>query len=61
MQERLVSLPADGISVERFSPAGERLASYSGRHLGSVTALCPVGSRIYVGISGAGELRWIRI
>ena len=61
MQERLVSLPASAISVERFSPDGALLCPYGGKQLGSVTALCPEGNRIYVGISGAGELRWIRI
>ena len=61
MQERLVSLPAGAISAERFSSDGTLLCPYGGRQLGSVTALCPAGNRIYVGISGAGELRWIRI
>ena len=61
MQERLVSLPASAISAERFSSDGALLCPYGGRQLGSVTALCPAGNRIYVGISGAGELRWIRI
>ena len=61
MQERLVSLPASAISAERFSSDGALLCPYGGRQLGSVAALCPAGNRIYVGISGAGELRWIRI
>ena len=61
MQERLVSLPASAISAERFSSDGTLLCPYGGRQLGSVAALCPAGNRIYVGISGAGELRWIRI
>ena len=53
--------PASAISAERFSSDGALLCPYGGRQLGSVTALCPAGNRIYVGISGAGELRWIRI
>ena len=61
MQENLVSLPAGAICAESFSPAGTLLASYSGKQLGSAAALCPAGSRMYIGISGAEKLRWVRI
>lgn len=61
MQENLVSLPGSAICAESFSPAGELLASYSGKQLGSAAALCPAGSRMYIGISGAEKLRWVRI
>lgn len=61
MQERLVSLPASAISVERFSPDGALLCPYGGKQLGSVTALCPAGNRVYVGVAGENAVKWIRI
>lgn len=61
MQETLVRLPADAISAERFAPDGTLIASYGGRQLGSVTALCPTGNRVYIGIAGAKTIAWVRV
>lgn len=61
MQEGLVSLPGDAASAESFSPEGKLLTRYGGKQLGSTAALCPAGSRMYIGISGAETLRWVRI
>ena len=61
MQERLVSLPASAISAERFTPDGVLLCSYGGKQLGSVTALCPAGNRVYLGIAEENTVKWIRI
>ena len=61
MQENLFSLPADGISAEAVSPSGEWQRTFPGKSLGSCTALCPVGNRVYFGISGKNELYSVKI
>ena len=39
----------------------KKYAALSGKKAGSTTALCPVGSRLYLAISGETELNWVRI
>mgnify|MGYP000431120571 CR=1 FL=1 len=60
MQQNLFSLPAGSIRAEAAAPGGGRL-NISGKKAGSTTALCPVGSRLYLAISGETELNWVRI
>ena len=60
MQQNLFSLPAGSIRAEAAAPGGGRL-TISGKKAGSTTALCPVGSRLYLAISGETELNWVRI
>ena len=60
MQQNLFSLPAGSIRAEAAAPGGGRL-TISGKKAGSTTALCPVGSRVYLAISGETELNWVRI
>ena len=62
MQENLFSLPADGIRAEAVSTAsGSWLRTIPGGSSGSTTALCPVGSRVYLAISGETKLHWVRV
>ena len=61
MQENLFRMPENGICAERFGPDGALLASYSGRKLGGVAALCPAENRMYLGAAGENKIRWIRL
>lgn len=61
MQENLFRLNAENCAVQGYSPDGALLASYGGKSLGSMTALCPEKTRVYLSISGESVLRWVRI
>jgi len=61
MQERLFQMPDDGICAERFGPDGALLASYGGKALGGVLALCPAENRVYLGVAGETKIQWVRI
>lgn len=61
MQEDLFRLDADDCAVQGYSPDGALLASFGGRTLGSMTAVCPAKNRVYLSISGGSALRWIRV
>ena len=50
----------DSWKLDLAVPGGGRL-TISGKKAGSTTALCPVGSRLYLAISGETELNWVRI
>lgn len=56
MQENLFSLPAGATRAEAAAPSGEWLLTISGKPAGSTTALCPVGSRVYLAIAGESNL-----
>ena len=58
LQEKLFSLPADAPCVEAVDTAdGSWQRVVSGRGAGSVTALCPVESRLYLGLAGSETVR----
>ena len=61
MGERLFQMPDDGICAERFGPDGALLASYGGKALGGVLALCPAENRVYLGVAGKTKIQWVRI
>lgn len=61
MQENLFRLNAENCAVQGYSPDGALLASYGGKSLGSMTALCPERNRVYLSISGESVLQWVRI
>lgn len=61
MQEGLFRLNTENCAVQGYSPDGALLASYGGKTLGSMTALCPEGNRAYLSISGGSVLRWVRV
>lgn len=61
MRERLFQMPDDGICAERFGPDGALLASYGGKALGGVLALCPAENRVYLGVAGETKIQWVRI
>ena len=61
MGERLFQMPDDGICAERFGPDGVLLASYGGKALGGVLALCPAENRVYLGVAGETKIQWVRI
>ena len=61
MQENLFRMPEDGICAERFDPDGALLASYGGKALGGVLALCPAENRVYLGVAGKTKIQWVRI
>lgn len=61
MQERLFQMPDGGICAERFGPDGALLASYGGKALGGVLALCPAENRVYLGVTGETKIQWVRI
>ena len=61
MGERLFQMPDDGICAERFDPDGALLASYGGKALGGVLALCPAENRVYLGVAGETKIQWVRI
>ena len=58
LQEKLFSLPADAPCAEAVDPADvswKRTVSSKGA--GGVTALCPVESRLYLGLAGSEKVR----
>ena len=58
LQEKLFSLPADAPCTEAVDTAdGSWQRVVSGRGAGSVTALCPVESRLYLGFAGSEKVR----
>ena len=58
LQEKLFSLPADAPCAEAVDTAdGSWQRVVSGRGAGSVTALCPVESRLYLGLAGSETVR----
>ena len=58
LQEKLFSLPADAPCTEAVDTAdGSWQRMVSGRGAGSVTALCPVESRLYLGLAGSEKVR----
>ena len=58
LQEKLFSLPADAPCTEAVDTAdGSWQRGVSGRGAGSVTALCPVESRLYLGLAGSEKVR----
>ena len=62
MQEGLFSLSASNIRAEAVAPAsGSWQRTIPGGSSGSTTALCPVGSRVYLAISGETKLHWVRV
>lgn len=61
MQENLFRLNAENCAVQGYGPDGPLLASYGGKSLGSMTALCPEKTRVYLSISGESVLRWVRV
>ena len=61
MRERLFQMSDDGICAERFGPDGALLASYGGKALGGVLALCPAENRVYLGVAGKTKIQWVRI
>ena len=62
MQEGLFSLSASDIRAEAVVPAsGSWQRTIPGGSSGSTTALCPVGSRVYLAISGETKLHWVRV
>ena len=62
MQEGLFSLSASDIRAEAVAPAsGSWQRTIPGGSSGSTAALCPVGSRVYLAISGETKLHWVRV
>ena len=58
LQEKLFGLPADAPCTEAVDTAdGSWQRVVSGRGAGSVTALCPVESRLYLGLAGSEKVR----
>ena len=58
LQEKLFSLSADAPCTEAVDTAdGSWQRVVSGRGAGSVTALCPVESRLYLGLAGSEKVR----
>ena len=58
LQEKLFSLPADAPCAEAVDTAdGSWQRVVSGRGAGSVTALCPVESRLYLGLADSEKVR----
>ena len=58
LQEKLFSLPADAPCAEAVDTAdGSWKRTVSGKGAGSVTALCPAESRLYLGLAGSEKVR----
>ena len=58
IQKKLFKLPADAPCTEAVDTAdGSWQRMVSGRGAGSVTALCPVESRLYLGLAGSEKVR----
>ena len=62
MQENLFALPSDAPAVEavRITDGSWQL-TLSGKGLGSMTAVCPSGSRVYLAAVGEKVLHWAKI
>lgn len=63
MQEGLFSLSASDIRAEAVAPSsGSWQRTIPGGSSGSTTGRsCPVGSRVYLAISGETKLHWVRV
>ena len=61
IQQKLVGLPSSSPSAEVLAPDGTPVRAFLGRELGSAAALCPAGSRVYLGVSGEDALHWTRV
>lgn len=61
MQAGLFDLTADDPAAEAFSPEGEARQSFRDKAFGSVSALCPAGSRVYLGVAGQNGLCYARV
>ena len=58
LQEKLFSLPADAPCAEAVDTAdGSWKRTVSSKDAGGVTALCPVESRLYLGLAGSEKVR----
>ena len=58
LQEKLFGLPADAPCAEAVDTAdGSWKRIISGKDAGSVTALCPAESRLYLGLAGSEKVR----
>ena len=58
LQEKLFSMPADAPCAEAVDTAdGSWKRTVSSKGAGSVTALCPVESRLYLGLAGSEKVR----
>ena len=58
LQEKLFGLPADAPCAEAVDTAdGSWKRTVSGKDAGSVTALCPAESRLYLGLAGSEKVR----
>ena len=58
LQEKLFSLPADAPCAEAVDTAdGSWKRTVSSKGAGGVTALCPVESRLYLGLAGSEKVR----
>ena len=58
LQEKLFSLPADASCAEAVDTAdGSWKRTVSSKGAGGVTALCPVESRLYLGLAGSEKVR----
>ena len=58
LQEKLFSLPADAPCAEAVDTAdGSWERTVSSKGAGGVTALCPVESRLYLGLAGSEKVR----
>ena len=60
-QQKLVGLPSSSPSAEVLAPDGTPLRAFLGRDLGSASAICPAGSRVYLGTAGQDRLYWTRV
>lgn len=60
-QQKLVGLPSSSPSAEVLTPDGTPLRAFLGRDLGSASAICPAGSRVYLGTAGQDRLYWTRV
>ena len=61
MQENLFTLSAGDIRAEAVSPSGNWQLTVPAKKAGSTTALCTVGSRVYLAISGEKAICFVRI
>jgi hypothetical protein len=58
LQEKLFNLPADAPCAEAVDTAdGSWKRTVSSKGAGGVTALCPVESRLYLGLAGSEKVR----
>ena len=61
MQEKLFRLETGSCTAQGFGADGAPLDAFGGKALGSAAAVCPVGNRVYLSISGEPALRWVRV